>query len=160
MAETRTAILRLSDGLSFLATSGSGHTITLDSSSDHGGANQGPTPMELLLLGLGGCTGMDVIAMLRKARQDVTAYEVQVEGERADTHPRVYTHITVTHVVRGRQLNARIIRRSVELSATRYCPAAAMLGAVARIEEVVQVIDDVTGRVDEEGLGGEGDSGV
>ena len=161
MSEIRTATLRLSEGTSFLATSGSGHTIRLDTSTDHGGTNQGPTPMELLLLGLGGCTGMDVIAMLRKARQDVTSYEVLVEGERADTHPRVYTHITVTHVVRGRGLNFRIIRHAVELSATRYCPASAMLGAVAQIQEVVRVIEEETDSVTEErlGVGGARDAG-
>jgi putative redox protein len=150
MPETRTATVKLAQGTSFLATSGSGHTITIDNSRDHGGQDLGPTPMELLLLGLAGCTGMDVIAMLRKARQDVTDYEVHAEGERAETHPRVYTHIVVTHVVRGRNLNPRIIAHSVELSATRYCPASATLGAVARIEEVVRVIDEVTGAVSEE----------
>lgn len=153
MAEIRTATLKLAQATSFAATSGSGHTITLDTSADHGGTNLGPTPMELLLLGLGGCTGMTVIDLLRRAHQDVTAYEVQVEGEQADTHPRVYTRIVVTHIVRGLDLNFQAIRRSVELSATRYCPAAAMLGAVARLEEVVRVIDDETGRVTEEQIG-------
>jgi putative redox protein len=153
MPEIRTATVKLGQGTTFAATSGSGHTITIDTSADHGGQNHGPTPMELLLLGLAGCTGMDVIAMLRKARQDVTDYEVHAEGERADTHPRVYTHIVVTHTVHGRNLDPRIIARSVELSATRYCPAAATLGAVARIEEVVRVIDEATGGVTEARIG-------
>jgi putative redox protein len=150
MSEPRTATVKLADGTSFLATSGSGHTITIDNSPDHGGHNLGPTPMELLLLGLAGCTGMDVIAMLRKARQDVTDYEVRAEGERAEAHPRVYSHIVVTHIVRGRNLNPRIIAHAVELSATRYCPASATLGAVGRIEEVVRVVDEATGTETEE----------
>jgi putative redox protein len=152
MAETRTAQITLAEGTSFQATSGSGHTILLDNAAEHGGQNLGPTPMELLLLGLGGCTGMDVIAMLHKQRQDVTAYQVQVVGERADTHPKVYTHIVVTHVVRGRNLNPRLIAHAVELSATKYCPASAMLGAVARIEEVVRITDEATGDVVEEAI--------
>lgn len=156
MSSTMSATVKLARGTSFVATSGSGHAMTLDTSVEHGGTDLGPSPMELLLLGLGGCTGMDVIAMLRKARQDVTDYEVQVQGERADTHPKVYTHIVVTHVVRGRNLSVRIISRAVELSATHYCPAAATLGALARLEEIVRVVDDATGEVVEERIGAAG----
>jgi putative redox protein len=102
--------------------------------------------MELLLVGLGGCTGMDVISILRKMRQNVTGYEVRLRGERAADHPKVFTSIFVEHVVRGRGLSGESVRRAVELSATRYCSAAAMLGKVAHIEESYRMIDDATGQ--------------
>jgi putative redox protein len=142
MPEARTATVKLIQGSSFAATSGSGHTLTLDSSAGHGGQNLGPTPMELLLLGLAGCIGMTVLDLLRRQRQDVTGYEVRAEGEQAETHPRVFQHIVVTHVIRGRNLDQRIVSRSVELAAARYCPASATLAAVGRIEEIVQMIQE------------------
>jgi putative redox protein len=102
--------------------------------------------MELLMAGLGGCTGMDVISILRKMRQDVTSYEVQVSGERAAEHPKIFTRILVEHVVRGRQLKVDSVKHAVELSATRYCPAAAMLGHAAHIEHTYRVIDEATAK--------------
>jgi putative redox protein len=132
MADILSARVALEDGMAFRAVTGSGQQLLMDSSPDHGGAGRGPTPMELVLVALGGCTGMDVIAMLRKMRQDVTGYEVRVTGdERAETHPRVYTAITVEHIVRGRNLNDASVARAVELSSTRYCPVSAMLGETA-----------------------------
>jgi len=132
-------------GMAFAATSGSGHTVPLDAATEVGGEERGPRPMELLLLGLGGCTGMDVISILRKMRQDVSAYEVRVRGERATDHPKVFMRIVVEHVVRGRHLSAESVRRAVELSATRYCSAAAMLGKVAQIEESYRVVEETSG---------------
>jgi putative redox protein len=137
--------VELVEGMTFSATSGTGHTLTLDAASDVGGANRGPRPMELLLLGLGGCTGMDVISILRKMRQEVTGYQIRVRGERAETHPKIFTTITVEHIVRGRNLNPDSIRRAVELSATRYCSASAMLSKSADVEERFRVIDEATG---------------
>ncbi|HLZ09383.1 MAG TPA: OsmC family protein [Chloroflexota bacterium] len=145
MSELMEGKVEWREGMTFAATSGSGHSITLDAAPLAGGEERGPQPMELLLLGLGGCTGMDVVSILRKMRQDVTGYEVQVRGERAADHPKVFTHITVEHVIRGRNLSAEAIRRAVELSATRYCSAAAMLGTVAKIEESYRMIDVATG---------------
>jgi putative redox protein len=142
MPTTRTATVKLVQGSSFAATSGSGHTLTIDTSAEHGGQSLGPTPMELLLLGLAGCVGMTVLDLLRRQRQNVTGYEVRAEGEQAETYPRVYTHIVVNHIIRGRNLNQQIVSRSVELAAARYCPASATLAAVGRIEEVVQVIEE------------------
>jgi putative redox protein len=134
MTDTLSARVALEDGMAFRATTGSGHQLLLDTAPDHGGAGRGPTPMELVLVALGGCTGMDVISILRKMRQDVTGYEVRVTGdERAETHPRVYTAITVEHIVRGRNLDDASVARAVELSATRYCPVSAMLGETATV---------------------------
>jgi putative redox protein len=145
MAQIVEATVELLDGLAFRATPSSGHSIVLDGSSGAVGTNQGPTPMELLLLGLGGCTGVDVIGTLRKMRQDVAGYEVRVRGRRAEEHPRVFTEITVAHVVRGRSVNPNSVRRAIELSSTRYCSVSAMLGKVARIAESFRVIDEVSG---------------
>lgn len=132
-------------GMAFRATSETGHEIVVDADPAVGGAGRGPLPIELVLLGLGGCTGMDVVSILRKMRQDVTAYQVRLHADRAEEHPRVFTAITVEHVVRGRNLNPDMVRRAVELSATRYCPASAMLKKAAPIEERFRVIDDATG---------------
>ncbi len=140
------AIVTLRDGMAFEAVSGSGHSVTLDAAEAVGGGNRGFRPMEMLLVGLGGCTGMDVISLLRKMRQEVTSYQVRVEGTQAQEHPRVYTDITVEHVVRGRGLSAEMVRKAVDLSATRYCPASAMLSKAARVTHRYRLIDEETGR--------------
>jgi putative redox protein len=139
MAASREATVTWQSGLAFEAKVGSGHALELDASTEHGGRNGGPSPMELLLVGLGGCTGMDMVALLRKMRQDVTAYRVEVHGGRRDEHPQIYTEITVVHVVCGRDLDPRSIARAVELSATRYCPASAMLSAAAKVEHTFRI---------------------
>jgi putative redox protein len=146
MANTHVANVELVNAMTFRATTASGHELVMDSSPDVGGTESGARPMELLMAGLGGCTGMDVISILRKMRQDVTAYEVRVAGERASEHPKIFTSIQVEHVVRGRGVNVDSVRRAVELSATRYCPAAAMLGCAARIDNSFRVIDEQTGQ--------------
>jgi putative redox protein len=146
MSSTHRVTVDLLGNMAFRAISETGHEVVMDAAPQAGGADTGPRPMELLLAGLGGCTGMDVISMLRKMRQDVTDYEIQVSGERATEHPKVYTSIRVEHIVRGRALNPESVRRAVELSATRYCSAAAMLGRVAHIDETYRVIDEVTGQ--------------
>ncbi len=146
MTSTLNATVALVDGMRFEATLGSGHRVILDAASEVGGQDAGPRPMEMLLLGLGGCTGMDVISILRKMRQDVTGYEIRLSGERATEHPKVFTAIVVEHVVRGRGLSEESVRRAVELSATRYCSAAAMLGKVARIDERYRMVDETSGQ--------------
>jgi putative redox protein len=146
MSGTHSVTLDLLGNMAFRAITETGHEVVMDAAPEVGGTDTGPRPMELLLVGLGGCTGMDVISMLRKMRQDVTAYEVHVSGERATEHPKVYTSIRVEHVVRGRAVNPESVRRAVELSATHYCSAAAMLGRVADIDETYRVIDVTTGQ--------------
>jgi putative redox protein len=143
---TLTTTVDLLDGMAFQATTGSGHELVLDAAADMGGTERGPRPIDLLLVGLGGCTGMDVISILRKMRQDVTGYAIRLRGHRASDHPRVFTSIQVEHVVRGRALSPDSVRRAVELSASRYCSAAAMLGQVARIDETYRIVDEVSGR--------------
>src|SRR6266849_3454251 len=121
MAEIMTAQATLETGMRFDAESGSGHHVTLDADEYGGGQNAGFRPMELLLVGLAGCTGMDVISILRKKRQQVTAYEVRVEGIRADDHPMVFVEITVEHIVSGHHLQPEALARAIGLSEQRYC---------------------------------------
>jgi putative redox protein len=101
----------------------------------------GPTPVDALLASLVGCTAMDVASILRKKRQAATAYEIEADGDRAGEHPRVFTAIRIEHRVRG-AVEPEALRRSIELSATRYCPVSAMLSAVARVEHAYRLIDD------------------
>jgi len=119
--------------MAFEAAFNTGHTIVMDAGEDHGGQNLGPRPMHVLLVALGGCTGMDVISFLRKMRQPVEAYEVRVDGDRADDDPKVYTSITIRHIVTGDVDEARLAH-AIELSEDKYCSASAMLGEVADIK--------------------------
>jgi putative redox protein len=139
MAEVMTARATLTDGMQFTGVAGSGHALVLDAAEEHGGQDAGFRPIELLLVGLAGCTGMDVISILRKQRQQVTGYEVRVCGERASEHPMIFTDITVEHVVTGRHLDPTAVARAVELSATRYCGAGAMLRRAARLTHTYEV---------------------
>lgn len=141
MAEVMTARAILETGMRFAAESGSGHVVTLDAAEHSGGQNAGFRPMELLLVGLAGCTGMDVISILRKMRQQVTAYEVHVTGTRAEEHPMVFVEITVEHVVTGHALQSQAVARAIQLSEERYCGAGAMLGKVARLTHTFRIVE-------------------
>src|ERR1700674_4629154 len=134
MAKILTAVAKLETGMRFDAQSTSGYHVTLDSNVESGGQGEGFSPMEMLLVGLAGCTGMDVISILRKKRQGVTAYEVHVEGIRADEHPKGFFEISVEHLVTGHNIHPAAVKRAIDLSETRYCGAQAMLGKVARIK--------------------------
>ena len=140
MASTVTASVRLLEQMTFSGGSGSGQQLTLDANPLAGGRGLGFRPMELMLLSLAGCTAMDVIAILRKMRQDVTDYVVNVAAQRTDEHPRVFTEIDVEHVVTGRGLSDDAVRRAVELSETRYCPASAMLSKAALVRHRYRVV--------------------
>ncbi|MGU0908919.1 OsmC family protein [Pseudomonas aeruginosa] len=112
----------------FLGESGSGHVVVVDGPPDHGGRNLGVRPMEMVLIGLGGCTNFDVVSILKKARQPVESCEAFLEAERADEEPKVFTKIHVHFVVKGRGLKEAQVKRAVELSAEKYCSASIMLG--------------------------------
>ncbi len=141
MAKILTAVAKLEAGMRFDAQATSGYHVTLDSNEVSGGQDGGFSPMEMLLVGLAGCTGMDVLSILRKKRQDVTAYEVHVQGIRADNHPKMFVEINVEHRVTGHNIQAAAVARAIELSETRYCGASAMLGKVARIKNTYRIID-------------------
>jgi putative redox protein len=128
--------------MAFEGSSPAGFTLPLDALAEAGGENSGFRPMELLLIGLAGCTAMDVISILRKKKQDVTGFEVRVvEAERAADHPRVYTHILLEYVVTGNGIDRASVERAVELSETKYCSAQGMLGKVARIENSITILE-------------------
>jgi putative redox protein len=141
MAEVMTAQAHLKDGMSFIGSAGSGHQLLLDAAEHAGGHNEGFRPMELLLVGLAGCTAMDVISILRKKRQQVTDYEVRVQGTRAETHPMIFEEITVEHIVTGHHVQPEAVARAIELSENRYCGAGAMLGKVAHLTHTFRILE-------------------
>jgi putative redox protein len=114
------------DGVSFTAESGTGHSVQMDGPEDLGGQNRGPRPMEMLIMGLGGCASFDVLTILQKSRQDVTACECSVKAERADAVPAVFTKIHLTFTVTGSGLKESVVKRAVALSAEKYCSASIM----------------------------------
>jgi putative redox protein len=127
------------DHMSFVGETGSGHSVVMDGAPEFGGRDLAPRPMEMLLLGLGGCTGFDVVMLLKKARQSVTDCQVEVQAERADTEPKVFTRIHVHYIVTGRDVQARHVERAVKLSSEKYCSASVMLGATAEITHDFEV---------------------
>lgn len=139
--------LHLTEGLAFEAATPSGFRLLLDSPVDPAHAPAGPAPMELQLVALGGCTAMDTISILRKMRQEVTAYDVRLTHTRAPEHPKVYTSVQLTHAVRGRGLSEANVRRAIELTMTRYCPVFAMLYPKVDITERYELTDEATGEV-------------
>jgi putative redox protein len=127
------------EGRTFTAESGSGHGLVIDGPAEHGGRNLGPSPMELMLLGTGGCTAFDVLDILKKGRQAVTDCWVELDAERAPQPPRVFTRITMRFVVTGHGLSRVAVERAVELSAEKYCSASIMLGKTAEIVREVEL---------------------
>ncbi|MEQ6916926.1 OsmC family protein [Halomonas aquatica] len=121
------ASVKWTDGRQFVTESGSGHSVVIDGSPDNGGRNTGPRPMELMLMGMGGCTAFDILNILDKARADVTDCVASIEAERADEVPSVFTKIHVHFTVSGRGLKEKQVARAVELSADKYCSASIML---------------------------------
>ena len=128
--------------MTFLGQSGSGHGVVMDTGQAFGGNNLGPSPMELLLLGAGGCTSVDVVSILKKARQDVSGVEVQLSAERAPEVPKVFTRIHMHFVVRGKGVKDSAVERAIKLSAETYCSASIMLGHTAEITHDFEVVED------------------
>lgn len=128
--------------MSFVAESGSGHLVTMDGSPEGGGRNLAPRPMEMVLIGTGGCTAYDVVLILKRGRHDVQSCEVRLEAQRASSDPKVFTEITMRFIVRGRNLDQAAVERAVALSHDKYCSATAMLAKTAaiRIETVVEPV--------------------
>ncbi len=129
-------------GMSFLAETGSGHAVLMDGAPEGGGRNLAPRPMEMVLLGTGGCTAYDVVVILTKSGQDVRGCDVRLDAERADTDPKVFTRIHFQFTVRGRGLKPNIVERAVKLSHDKYCSASAMLAHTATITTGIEIVED------------------
>ena len=132
MENAENASVTLAEGLHFVGDI-DGFRVDLDAEESVGGQGAGAQPLRLVLLGMAGCTAMDVISVLRKKRQEVSGLEVEVSGNRVDEHPRVYDSIEVVYRVRVREVDPKAVERAIELSETRYCPAIAMIGEVTEI---------------------------
>ncbi len=124
----------------FIGESSTGHKVLMDGPQQGGGQNLGPRPMELLLLGTGGCTGYDVVSILKKSRQEVTACEIVIQSERAETEPKVFTKIHIHFKITGRNLKDKQVARAVALSAEKYCSASIMLSKTAMITHDYEII--------------------
>jgi putative redox protein len=132
------AVIELKDTDLFVGHTPSGHSILLDTDHDR---NSAPTPMELLLVALGSCTGVDVVSILRKKRQQVSAYRVEVRGERRAEHPRSYKRMEVHHIVTGRNISKQSVTQAIQLSEEKYCSVAATLRPTAEIVSSFEIIE-------------------
>ena len=130
------------DTMTFVAETGSGHAVVMDGAPEGGGRNLGPRPMEMVLLGTGGCTAYDVVLILRKSGQDVRGCEVALHAERAETEPKIFTRIEFRFAVRGRGLKPNIVERAIKLSHDKYCSASAMLAKTAELVLTWDIIED------------------
>jgi len=135
------ARVKWAEDLLFIGESGTGHTIVMDGPEELGGHGTGMRPMELLLLGMGGCTSFDMVQMLKKGRQDIRDCVVEIDSERSDEIPKVFTKIRVHYKVTGKNLKEAQVKRAVELSTEKYCSASIMLGKTAEITHDYEIID-------------------
>ncbi len=128
-------------GMSFTAQTGSGHLAVMDGAPDGGGNNLAPRPMEMVLLGTGGCAAYDVVVILRKSGQDVTGCEVRLQADRAETQPQVFTAVRFHFVVSGRGLKPGLVERAITLSHDKYCSASAMIGKTAQLTQTWEIVE-------------------
>jgi putative redox protein len=134
-------IIKWTDGMTFMAETGSGHLVTMDGAPEAGGRNLAPRPMELMLAGAGGCTAFDVVLILKRSRQDIRDCSVRLEADRADTDPKVFTHIRFHYTVTGKNLRPDAVERAIHLSAEKYCSASIMLGKTATITHEWNIVE-------------------
>ena len=129
------------DGMLMVGKSHSGHSITMDGPPEIGGENLGVRPMEMLLLGVAGCTMIDVVTTLKKMRQELTHCETKVKAERAADHPKVFTDIHIQFIVKGKDLDPKKVEKAITLSAEKYCSASIMLGKTASITHDFEIVE-------------------
>ncbi|MEW6418420.1 MAG: OsmC family protein [Nitrospirota bacterium] len=129
-------------GLQFVGEASSGHAIVMDGNPEVGGHNTGLRPMELLLVGLGGCSGMDVVSILKKKKQDITGLEINVKGEKAENYPKKFTEIDLEFIVRGRYISEDAVKKAVDLSMDKYCSVKATLEGSAKISFSYKIIQE------------------
>jgi putative redox protein len=135
------AKVTLINGMQFSGTATSSHTLTMDADGPSGGRNAGFRPMELLLVGFGGCSGMDVISILRKKRQTVTGLEINVKGEKADSAPKIYKEVHIEYVVTGKGLEQQAVERAIMLSLEKYCSVGATLARAGTITHSFRIVE-------------------
>ena len=129
------------EGMTLLAETGSNHLVTMDGAPEVGGRNLAPRPMEMVLLGTGGCTASDVVAILKKSGQAVSGCDIRLKAERAPSDPKVFTRIHMHFTVRGRSLKPNIVAQAIRLSHEKYCSASIMLGKTAEISEDFEIVE-------------------
>ncbi len=129
------------DHMTFVGESGSGHSLVMDGAPEAGGRDLGVRPMEMLLLGLGGCAAFDVVSILQKSRQEILDCEAHIEAERRDKIPRVFSRIHIHFIIKGRNLKPERVKKAVNLSAEKYCSASEMLGKVAEITHDFEIVE-------------------
>jgi len=129
-------------GLQFVGESETGHAIVMDGNREFGGEDTGPRPMELLLMGLGGCTGMDVVSILKKKRQELEGLEIIIDGKKAEEHPKRFTDITIEFRVKGKNLSEEAVKRAVELSMEKYCSVKATLEEKTNVSFKYSIVSD------------------
>ena len=129
------------EGMTFLAETGSNHVVAMDGAPEGGGRNLAPRPMEMVLLGTGGCSAYDVVVILKKSGQDVTGCEVKLEADRAETDPKVFTRIHMHFTVRGHALKRNLVEHAIRLSHEKYCSATAMLAKTAEISKDFEILE-------------------
>jgi len=127
-------------GLQFVGSASSGHAVVMDADFGVGGNNTASRPMELLLIGIGGCSGMDVVSILKKKKQDITGLEINVKGGQADTYPKKFTDIDLEFVVKGKNISEDAVKRSIELSMNKYCSVKASLEVSAKVRFSYKII--------------------
>jgi putative redox protein len=142
MANDMTVRATLETGMRFDVETGSGHHVILDAAENNGGQETGPRPMEMLLVALASCAGMDIISILRKKRLEISAYELRVHGMRAEEHPKVFVEITVEHIFTGHNIKPEAVERAIQLTEERYCGASAMLEKAAVIKNTFRIIEE------------------
>jgi putative redox protein len=136
------ATVQWKEKMTFIGTPDSGFPVQMDADASFGGTDQGVRPMEMIALGLAGCTGMDVISILRKKRQQVTRFEVRVNAPRSADHPKVFTSALITYVVTGTNVEEAAVLRSIELSMTKYCPVQVMLAYAFPMELHYEIYEE------------------
>jgi putative redox protein len=136
------ATVKWLEHVSFVGEADSGHSIVMDGPSEEGGRNKGVRPMEMVLLGMGGCTAFDVVHILKRARQDITDCQVELEAERATEVPKVFTKIHAHYVIKGKQLDIKKVERAIKMTAEKYCSVTIMLAASVEISHDFEVIEE------------------
>jgi len=134
--------VKLVENMQFIATADSGHAVVMDGPSNVGGNNTGSKPSELLLMAFGGCSGMDVISILRKKKQDVTGFEMNVSGDTAESHPKSFKKMHIEYVIKGKNISEDAVKRAINLSLDKYCLVGSTIGKSAEITHSYKIVQE------------------